>query len=123
MLDKLIRTFGPDHPIDIAPHPKRVVVTAAGQTIADTTSALALREASYPAVLYVPRQDVDMNALERTQHTTHCPYKGDASYFSIPAAGERGKNAVWTYEAPNEGVAPIKDHLAFYPDRVAIEEH
>ncbi len=109
---------GPDHPIRIEPNPSRVVVTLAGKIVADTARALTLREASYPPVHYIPREDVDMAALERTQHSTHCPYKGDASYYSIPAGGERSVNAVWTYEAPFEAVAAIKDHLAFYPDRV-----
>ena len=88
----------------------------------ENAGTLALREAAYPPVLYVPRKDVDMSALARTTHSTFCPYKGDASYFSIPAGGERATNAVWTYENPFEAVAAIKDHVAFYPDRVeAIE--
>ena len=109
---------GPDHPITIAPHAARVVVTAGGAVVADTSDALALREANYPAVLYIPRDDVDLGLLERTDHTTYCPYKGDAAYYSIPGVGERGANSVWTYEAPYEAVSLIKDHLAFYPDRV-----
>jgi uncharacterized protein (DUF427 family) len=115
------RLPGPDHPITITPHDARVVVTADGAVVADTRDALALREANYPAVLYIPRDDVDLSRLERSDHTTYCPYKGDAAYYSIPAV-ERGANAVWTYEAPYEAVSPIKDHLAFYPDRVVIEE-
>jgi uncharacterized protein (DUF427 family) len=84
---------------------------------------LTLREANYPAVVYVPRKDIDMTLLERTDHATYCPYKGDCAYFSIPAGGERAVNAVWTYENPYETVARIRDHLAFYPDRVdAIDE-
>jgi uncharacterized protein (DUF427 family) len=118
-----VKLPGPGHPITIAPHPRRVVVTAGGRVVADTGRALALREASYPAVLYVPRDDVDLSLLERTERTTHCPYKGDAAYYSIVGAGKRGADAVWTYEAPHDAVAPIKDHLAFYPDRVdGIEE-
>ena len=114
---------GPDHPISVSPNPKRVVVTAAGRVIADTRCALTLREASYPAVQYIPRYDVEMNQLARTTHSSYCPYKGDAAYFSIPAAGERGTNAVWTYEAPYEAVAGIEGYVAFYPDRVdSIEE-
>jgi uncharacterized protein (DUF427 family) len=120
---KPVKQPGPDHPITIAPHPAHVVVRAGGRTIADTRAALALREAGYPAVLYVPRDDVDLAQLERTDHATYCPYKGDAAYYSIPGGGGRGTNAVWTYEEPYEAVFPIKDHLAFYPDRVdAIEE-
>ncbi len=109
---------GPDHPISIAPHPSRVVVTVAGKVVADTRQALSLREASYPAVLYIPRSDADMALLERSGHTTYCPYKGDCSYYSIPVGGERSRNAVWTYEMPYAAMAAIKDHLAFYPDRV-----
>ena len=118
-----IKVPGPDHPIAIERNPKRVVITAAGLVVADTRDALVLREASYPAVQYVPRKDVNMALLERTEHATYCPYKGDCSYFSIPLGGDRSANAVWTYEAPYPAVMLIKDHLAFYPDRVdAIEE-
>ena len=118
-----VKVPGPDHPITIARNPSRVVVTLAGQVIADTRDAWTLREASYPGVIYIPRKDVDMTLLERTDHVTYCPYKGDCAYFSIPSGGERSVNAVWTYEDPYAAVAPIKDHLAFYPDRVdAIEE-
>jgi uncharacterized protein (DUF427 family) len=86
--------------------------------IADSRNALSLKEASYPAVLYIPRADVDMSLLTSTDHSTYCPYKGDCSYYSIPAGGERSKNAIWTYENPYDAVAEIKDHMAFYPDRV-----
>ena len=80
-------------------------------------------EAKYPAVHYIPRKDVDMSLLERTDHATYCPYKGDSAYYSIPLGGERSKNAVWTYESPYDAVASIKDHVAFYPDRIdSIEE-
>jgi uncharacterized protein (DUF427 family) len=120
---KTIKVPGPDHPITIERNPKRVVITAAGLVVADTRDALILREAGYPAVQYVPRKDVNMALLERTEHASYCPYKGDCSYFSIPLGGERSANAVWTYEDPYPAVALIKDHLAFYPDRVdAIEE-
>jgi uncharacterized protein (DUF427 family) len=123
MTAKPIKIPGPDHPISIEPNPSRVVVTVGGKVIADTCDALTLREASYPPVQYIPRRDVDMAALTRSDHTTYCPYKGDASYYSIPAGGDRSVNAVWTYEAPFEAMAQIKDHVAFYPDRVdAIEE-
>jgi uncharacterized protein (DUF427 family) len=122
-LAKPIKIPGPDHPIAIERNPNRVVVRVAGRVVADTSEALTLREASYPAIQYVPRKDVNMMLLERTEHATYCPYKGDCAYFSIPLGGDRSTNAVWTYEAPYEAVSPIKDHLAFYPDRVdAIEE-
>ncbi|MGF6820058.1 uncharacterized protein (DUF427 family) [Paraburkholderia atlantica] len=116
--DKPVKIPGPDHPITIEQHRARVIVMAGGQVIADTHDALTLREARYPAVLYIPRRDVDMTRLERTAHATYCPYKGECAYFSIPSAGERGTNAVWTYEHPYDAVAPIREHLAFYPDRV-----
>jgi uncharacterized protein (DUF427 family) len=122
MTAETAREPGPDHPIEIVRNPARVIVTLAGTVIADTTEALTLIEGGYPPVQYVPRKDVDMDALERTDHHSYCPYKGHASYFSIPGGGERSANAIWTYEAPYNAVAIIKDHLAFYPDRVdAIE--
>ena len=115
---KTIKVPGPDHPITIERNAHRIVVTVAGRVVADTRDALTLREASYPAVQYVPRKDVDMALLERTDHITYCAYKGDCAYYSIPAGGERSINAVWTYEEPYAAVAAIKDHVAFYPDRV-----
>lgn len=120
---RTVKIPGPDHPITIMHNPKRVIVTVAGQVIADTADAWTLREAAYPAVQYIPRKDVDMTRLARTEHATYCPYKGECAYFSIPSGGERATNAVWSYEAPFDAVAAIRDHLAFYPDRVdAIEE-
>ena len=118
MSERSIKVPGPDHPIEIEPTASRVVVTVAGKVIADTRGALTLREAAYAAVQYIPRKDVDMAALTRTDHTTYCPYKGDASYYSIPAGGERAAKAVWTYETPLPAMSAIKDYLAFYPDRV-----
>jgi uncharacterized protein (DUF427 family) len=123
MTTKTIKLPSPDHPITIGPNLKRVVVSVAGRIIARTREALTLREALYPAVQYIPRKDVDMSLLERTDHATYCPYKGDCAYYSILIGGERSTNAVWTYEAPYAAVAAIKDHVAFYPDRVdAIQE-
>jgi len=123
MSGKPIKIPGPDHPISVERNPARVVVKLGGKVIADTHDALTLREASYPPVQYIPRKDVDMSLLSRTDHSTHCPYKGDASYYSIVPGGDRSKNAIWTYEAPNPAVSEIKDHMAFYPDRVdSIEE-
>jgi uncharacterized protein (DUF427 family) len=113
---------GPDHPITITANPKRVRVLADGIILADTTRALTLKEARYPAVQYVPRQDAKMELLKRTDRVTHCPYKGDANYFSILANGKTLENAIWTYEAPFPAMAEISGHLAFYPDRVKIEE-
>ncbi len=101
----------------------RVVVTLAGRTIADTREALALREANYPAVFYIPRKDVDMALLERTDHSTYCPYKGEVSYFSIPLGGARGANAVWSYEAPYASVhADQGSSRLLLPTESTIEE-
>ena len=118
MIDKPVKIPGPDHPISIEANPSRVVVKVGGKIIADTSAALTLREASYPPVQYIPRRDVDMAALMHSEHTSYCPYKGDASYYGIPAGGDRSRNAVWTYEAPFEAMAQIKDYIAFYSDRV-----
>jgi uncharacterized protein (DUF427 family) len=113
---------GPDHPITIAANPKRIRVSLDGVVIADSTNALTLKEANYPAVNYVPRKDANMALLARTERVTHCPYKGDASYFSIVADGKRVENAIWTYETPFPAMTEISGHLAFYPDKVKIEE-
>ena len=113
---------GPDHPITITPNPRRVRVTAGDIVIAETTKALTLKEAKYPAVQYVPRQDANMALLERTDRVTHCPYKGDASYYSVKADGKTLENAIWTYETPFPAMTEISGHLAFYPDKVKIEE-
>ena len=118
MTEKIVKIPGPDHPITIEPASKRVVVRSGDKVIADTAHALFLREAKYPAVQYIPRNDVDMSALVRSETTSYCPYKGEASYFSIPSGGGRSVDAVWSYEAPHDAVAEIKDYLAFYPDRV-----
>ena len=120
---KTIMIPGPDHPITIERNPSRVVVSIGGTVLADSRDALILREAGYRAVHYIPRKDVDMTLLERSAHATYCPYKGDCAYFSIPSGGERAINAVWTYEAPYDAVAAIRNCLAFYPERVdTIEE-
>ncbi|MCW6511229.1 DUF427 domain-containing protein [Lichenifustis flavocetrariae] len=113
-----VKIPGPDHPIAIEPHHSRVVVTVAGETIADSRNVLTLREGSYPPVHYIPRADVDMAHLARSTRTSHCPYKGQASYYSIPAGGDRSRDAIWTYEDAYPAVAAIRGHLAFYPDRV-----
>jgi uncharacterized protein (DUF427 family) len=121
-MNRSIKIPGPDHPITIQFNPSRVVVSVGNRVVADSRGALTLREASLPAVQYIPRKDVDMSLLQRTDHATYCPYKGDCAYYSIPSGGDRSVNAVWTYEAPYAAVAQIKDYLAFYPSRVdAIE--
>jgi uncharacterized protein (DUF427 family) len=122
MQDKPIRIPGPDHPITVAPSRARVTVAVAGRIIADTRAALTLQEAAYPPIQYLPRADVDMSQLERSTHTTYCPYKGECSYYCIPAGGERSVNAVWSYERPYDAVRGIQGYLAFYPDRVGALE-
>lgn len=112
---------GPDHPISITPATTRIRVSAGGQVIAETAQALLLKEASYPEVFYIPRSDARMEMTTRTARVTHCPYKGDASYYSINAGDAVLDNAIWTYETPFAAVAEIKDHLAFYPDKVTID--
>ena len=118
MSSKPMKIPGPEHPITITPARERITVTVGGQRVADTRAALVLQEAAYPPVHYIPRKDVDMAQLERTSHHTYCPYKGDCSYYSIPAGAQRSVNAVWTYEAPYDAVSEIREYLAFYPDRV-----
>ena len=116
-----MKTPGPDHPITIKPAAGRWRVRFEGRVIADSGEALILKEASYPEVIYFPRKDVVMDALARTQHATHCPYKGDASYFSLRADGHLADNAVWTYETPFPAMEQITERLAFYPDKVTVE--
>ncbi|QRM30012.1 DUF427 domain-containing protein [Microvirga sp. VF16] len=114
---------GPDHPITITKNPHRIRVMLGGFIIAETTQALTLREATLPVVHYIPREDVHMDLLDSSDHRTHCPYKGDASYFTVNGGGLVRENAAWTYEEPAPSVTAIKDHLAFYPEKVdAIEE-
>jgi uncharacterized protein (DUF427 family) len=115
---KNMKTPGPDHPIRIEPSGAHIVVSVAMVEVVNSKHALVLREASYPPVLYIPRKDADMSLLRRSDHVTYCPYKGECSYYSIPAGGAKSLNAVWTYEDPYPAVAEIKDYLAFYPDRV-----
>jgi uncharacterized protein (DUF427 family) len=118
MKEKQIKLPGPDHPISIQRNPARVVVSAAGRVVADTGNALTLRESDYQAVQYIPREDVDFSQLERTDHATYCPYKGDCTYHSIPGGEKKSVNAVWSYENPYPAVAQIEGHVAFYADRV-----
>jgi uncharacterized protein (DUF427 family) len=124
MKEKQVKLPGPDHPISIQLNPARVVITVPGRVIADTSNALTLREAAYAPVQYIPAQDVDFSRLERTDHATYCPYKGDCHYYSIPAGGKKSVNAVWSYDDPFPAVAQIRGHVAFYPERVdEISDH
>jgi uncharacterized protein (DUF427 family) len=114
---------GSDHPITIEKNPRRVRVLVGGVIVAETTRALTLKEATLPPVQYIPREDAQMDLFERTEHTSHCPYKGDAAYYTVTAGGIVAKNAVWTYEEPHPAVREIAGRLAFYPNKVdAIEE-
>ena len=107
----------PEHRIAVSPAGKRVKIEFDGQVIADTRDALAMKEGTYPVVYYVPRKDVKMDRLERSTHSTHCPFKGDASYFSLKGGP---RDAVWSYEQPFDEMAAIREYLAFYPDKVQI---
>jgi len=118
MADKPVLQPSPEHPITITPSSAHIVVTVAGKVVADTRRALTLQESTYPAVQYIPITDVERSLLERTATTSYCPFKGDASYYSIPAGGDKSVDAIWVYEQPHDAVAEIKDHVAFYPDRV-----
>jgi len=115
----------PSHPhtITIEKNPSRIIVKFNGTVIADTEKALILKEGPVPPVNYIPREDVQMSYLQRTKHSTHCPFKGDASYFSVNVEGKTAENAVWTYETPIDAVAQIKGYVVFYPEKMdAIEE-
>lgn len=123
MSDKTMKEPGPDHPITIERSDSRIVVRLNDKVVAQSDEALTLREASYPPVHYIPRADVDMDALVEAEATTHCPYKGDATYWSVLNGGRGTASIAWSYEEPYPSVASIRGHLAFYPDRVdAIEE-
>ena len=117
---KLIKRVGPDHPITVQPAGTHVVVKVGDRVIAESDDALLLQEASYPAVLYVPRGDLDESVVRPSATTSYCPYKGDAGYLSIDTGEQQVTDAAWTYERPYEDVAAIAGHVAFYPDRVAI---
>lgn len=107
--------------ITITPATARYVIRAGGAVIGETSRALELREGSYSPVIYVPREDVAMALLDRTDRRTTCPWKGDASYYSVTTPDGRLDNVVWSYEMPKDGVGEIAGHLAFYTDRVTVE--
>ncbi len=118
MADKPVLQPSAKHPITVTPTAGRVVVTVAGKVVADSRNALTLQESTYPAVQYVPIADVDAALLERTSTESYCPFKGEASYYSIAVGATMAVDSVWEYRAPHDAVAEIKDHVAFYPDRV-----
>jgi len=109
---------GPDHPITVSPAPQRVRVHFNGHVVADSSRALVLQEANYPPVFYIPSADAEMALYQRTDHASHCPYKGDAGYYGLVVDGRRAENAVWVYEQPYPAVEAIRGRLAFYPNRV-----
>jgi uncharacterized protein (DUF427 family) len=111
---------GADHPIAIEPFRGHVTVRFGDTLVADTESALELKEANYPPVLYIPRRDAKLAHYERSAHRTHCPYKGDASYFTLVDGPHRAENAVWSYEDPFPAMKQIANHIAFYRDKVTI---
>ena len=108
----------PDYRVDLEPNPTRVRVHFAGEALADSTRTLLVRETNLDPVIYLPRDDVRMERLESTDHETFCPFKGEASYFSLRTGGKVAENAVWSYESPFPQVAGLKDYLAFYADQV-----
>lgn len=111
---------GPDHPITITPTKGRVTVTLGDAVIATTDRALSLAEADYPVAQYLPLEDVDRSVLEPSATVTTCPYKGDASYYTISAGGTTLPDAVWSYRTPHDAVAEIAGYVAFYPDKVQV---
>ncbi len=113
---------GHPHHITIEPHPKRVKVYCNGASVADSKRTLVLREGPLPPALYFPREDVQMERLQPTTHSTHCPFKGDAAYYSIKADNAMVENAIWTYESPISAVQQIKGFLAFDREKVEVTE-
>ncbi len=108
----------PNYRIETEPCPKRIRVAFGGETIADSTAVLLLHETKHIPVYYFPRADVRLDLLERTAHSTHCPFKEDASYWTVRVGERSAENAVWSYETPYAEVAQIKDHMAFYWDKM-----
>jgi uncharacterized protein (DUF427 family) len=120
MAEKKVLVPGPDHPITISPARTTVTVRFHDSVIAKTDRALVLQESTYRPVYYLPLDDVDETVLQPSSHQTYCPYKGDASYYSLRDDEGIAENAVWTYLTPYDAVAEIAGHVAFYPDRVDI---
>jgi len=112
----------PDYRVDLEPHPGRVRVMLGGEVIADSTRAVRVLETRHSAVVYLPRDDVRMELLERTDHESFCPFKGEASYWTLRAGDQSLENVVWSYEDPFEQVNGLKNYVSFYPDRVELEE-
>ncbi len=108
----------PDYRVDLEPNAERIRVRFNGEIVSDSRRTLVVHETKHDPVIYFPREDVRFELLERTRHQTFCPFKGDASYWSLRVGDRIEKNAVWSYESPFDEVAGLKDYIAFYPDRV-----
>ena len=121
-MSREIKTPGPDHPITVTKNPERVVVRVGDQVVADTTAALALQESNYPAAQYIPLTDVKPEFLKESDTSTYCPYKGDASYYTLVTGDGELTDAIWTYREPYPAVAEIAGHVAFYPNKVEITQ-
>jgi uncharacterized protein (DUF427 family) len=121
-MSREMKTPGPDHPITVEKNPARVTVRVGDQVVADTTAALVLQEADYPPAQYIPLADVDAAAIKATDTSTYCPYKGDASYYTLVTKDGELTDAIWTYRTPYPAVAEIADHVAFYPNKVEITQ-
>src|SRR5262245_49434473 len=121
-MSREIKTPGPDHPITVEKNPERVVVRVGDKVVADTNAALSLQESNYPAVQYIPLADVDQSLLKDSTTSTYCPYKGDASYYTLVTADGELADAIWTYVEPYPAVAEIAGHVAFYPNKVSITQ-
>jgi uncharacterized protein (DUF427 family) len=110
-----------EHPITVEPTGSRVVARVGGKVVADSRNALTLQESTYPAVQYIPMADVDQSVLRPTETSTYCPFKGDASYYSVETPdGQTVDDVIWTYEKPHPAMAEIAGHVAFYADRADI---
>jgi uncharacterized protein (DUF427 family) len=116
-----VKIPGPDHPITLSAAPGPVEALFEGHLIARSEDVLMLAEANYPPVAYFPRADVEMSVFAKTEHTTHCPYKGEASYYSLERDGRVAENVAWSYEDPYPAMAAITGRLAFYPNRVSLK--
>jgi uncharacterized protein (DUF427 family) len=110
-----------EHPITLSRLPERLLVRFKDVVVADSENTLVLQEANYPAVYYVPRADIVETHFLRTEHSSYCPYKGQASYFSLSAGADTATDAVWSYEQPYPSLAEIKEYVAFYPGKVSFE--
>ena len=119
-LESLYQKY-PDYRVDLEPAEKCVTVRLDGVLVAKSTRALVVRETKHDPVIYFPREDVRADLLERTNHETFCPFKGQASYWTLRVGEHVEENAVWSYEDPFDEVAALKNYVSFYADRVEWE--